>query len=44
MSDRYAQLVNSPPGRLIAPRVGLPRPVELERHAPAESRRRPAPS
>lgn len=34
MSDRYAQLVNSPPGRLIAPRVGLPRPVELKRHNP----------
>ena len=31
MSDLYAQLVNSPPGRLIAPRVGLPRPVELKR-------------
>lgn len=31
MSDRYAQLVNSPPGRFIAPRVGLPRPVPLER-------------
>jgi 3-oxoacyl-[acyl-carrier protein] reductase len=34
MSDLYAQLVNSPPGKLIAPRVGLPRPVELERHTP----------
>ena len=33
MSDRYSQLVNSPPGRLIAPRIGLPQPVELERHA-----------
>jgi len=31
MSDRYSQVVNSLPGRLIAPRVGLPRPVELER-------------
>jgi 3-oxoacyl-[acyl-carrier protein] reductase len=31
MSDLYSQLVNSPPGRLIAPRVGLPQPVELER-------------
>ncbi|HKB52282.1 MAG TPA: 3-oxoacyl-ACP reductase [Solirubrobacterales bacterium] len=37
MSDLYAQLVNSPPGRLIAPRVGLPRPVELERHSPDTS-------
>jgi 3-oxoacyl-[acyl-carrier protein] reductase len=33
MSDLYAQLVNSPPGKLIAPRVGLPRPVELKRQA-----------
>jgi 3-oxoacyl-[acyl-carrier protein] reductase len=32
MSDRYAQLVNSRLGGLLAGRVGLPRPVELERH------------
>jgi 3-oxoacyl-[acyl-carrier protein] reductase len=32
VSDRYSQVVNSLPGRLIAPRLGLPRPVELERH------------
>jgi 3-oxoacyl-[acyl-carrier protein] reductase len=38
MSDLYAQLVNSPPGRLIAPRVGLPRPVELKRHAAGEGK------
>jgi len=31
MSDLYSQLVNSPPGRIIAPRLGLPRPAELER-------------
>jgi len=31
MSDLYSQLVNSPPGRLIAPRVGLPQPTKLER-------------
>jgi len=37
MSDLYAQIVNSPPGRLIAPRVGLPRPAELRRHGAAES-------
>ena len=37
MSDVYAQLVNSPPGRLIAPRVGLPRPTELKRHSPGDS-------
>jgi 3-oxoacyl-[acyl-carrier protein] reductase len=34
MSDRYAQVVNSLPGRLVASRVGLPRPVKLERHTP----------
>ena len=33
MSDLYTQLVNSPPGRLIAPRVGLPQPTELRRQA-----------
>jgi len=33
MSDLYAQLVNSPPGKLIAPRVGLPRPTTLKRRA-----------
>jgi 3-oxoacyl-[acyl-carrier protein] reductase len=38
MSDLYAQIVNSPPGRLIAPRVGLPRPTELRRHGAAASR------
>jgi 3-oxoacyl-[acyl-carrier protein] reductase len=31
VSDLYTQLVNSPPGRLIAPRVGLPRPERLKR-------------
>ena len=34
MSDRYAQLVNSPPGRFVAGRVGLPRPTTLERCEP----------
>ncbi len=33
MSDRYSQVVNSPPGRFIAPRIGLPQPARLERHA-----------
>jgi 3-oxoacyl-[acyl-carrier protein] reductase len=37
VSDLYAQLVNSPPGKLIAPRVGLPRPVALKRHAAGEA-------
>jgi 3-oxoacyl-[acyl-carrier protein] reductase len=33
MSDLYTQVVNSPPGRMIASRVGLPQPANLERHA-----------
>ncbi|HMB54873.1 MAG TPA: 3-oxoacyl-ACP reductase [Thermoanaerobaculia bacterium] len=36
MSDLYTQIVNSPPGRAIAPRLGLPRPVTLERHRPED--------
>jgi 3-oxoacyl-[acyl-carrier protein] reductase len=36
MSDRYAQLVNSRAGRLLARQVGLPRPVALERHRPGD--------
>jgi 3-oxoacyl-[acyl-carrier protein] reductase len=32
MSDLYTQVVNSPPGRMIAGRVGLPQPAKLERH------------
>ena len=34
MSDLYTQVVNSPPGRMIAGRVGLPQPTQLERHEP----------
>ena len=37
MSDRYAQLVNSLPGRLIASRVGLPQPGKLERRGTGAS-------
>ncbi len=37
MSDLYAQLVNSPPGKLIAPRVGLPRPATLKRHTAGQT-------
>jgi 3-oxoacyl-[acyl-carrier protein] reductase len=36
MSDRYAQLVNNPIGRLVVKNVGLPQPVELERHRPGQ--------
>ncbi len=34
MSDLYAQLVNSPVGSMLAARVGLPRPVRLDRYRP----------
>ena len=34
MTDTYSKIANSPLGRLVAPRVGLPQPVELERHVP----------
>ncbi|HEY7950734.1 MAG TPA: 3-oxoacyl-ACP reductase [Solirubrobacterales bacterium] len=34
MSDLYSRVVNSPPGRFVAPRVGLPQPAKLERQAP----------
>jgi 3-oxoacyl-[acyl-carrier protein] reductase len=32
VSDRYSQIVNSFPGKLVAGRVGLPQPTELDRH------------
>jgi 3-oxoacyl-[acyl-carrier protein] reductase len=35
MSDIYAQLVNSPVGTVVAGRLGLPRPVRLDRQRPA---------
>jgi 3-oxoacyl-[acyl-carrier protein] reductase len=34
VSDLYTQVVNSPPGRMIAGRVGLPQPAQLERFQP----------
>ena len=34
MADRYAQLVNTPVGKLIAKRTPLPTPVPLERYRP----------
>ena len=50
MSDRYAQLVNSPSARRSRAALGLPRPVALERYRPGDplidgaccSARRPA--
>ncbi len=36
MADRYAQLVNTPIGRLVAKQVGLPNPPRLERYEPGQ--------
>jgi 3-oxoacyl-[acyl-carrier protein] reductase len=36
MSDRYAQLVNNPIGRMVVKNVGLPQPVQLERYRPGQ--------
>ncbi|HSK50463.1 MAG TPA: 3-oxoacyl-ACP reductase [Solirubrobacterales bacterium] len=36
MSDRYAQLVNAPIAGTIAGQIGLPRPVQLDRHEPGQ--------
>src|SRR4051812_36715309 len=35
-ADTYGQVVNSPVGRFVAKRTGLPRPVALERHLPGD--------
>jgi 3-oxoacyl-[acyl-carrier protein] reductase len=32
MSDRYAQLINTPVGRVLSKQVGLPAPVKLQRY------------
>jgi 3-oxoacyl-[acyl-carrier protein] reductase len=36
VSDRYAQIVNSPGIATVAGKLGLPRPVKLERHEPGD--------
>ncbi len=36
MTDRYAQLVNTPIGKLVTKQVGLPQPPRLERYEPAQ--------
>ncbi len=36
MTDRYAQLVNTPIGRIVSKQVGLPTPLRLERHEPGQ--------
>jgi 3-oxoacyl-[acyl-carrier protein] reductase len=35
-TDTYGQIVNSPVGRFVAQRAGLPRPVPLDRHSPGD--------
>jgi len=35
-TDTYGSVVNSPVGRFVAKRAGLPRPVELDRHSPGD--------
>ena len=36
MTDRYAQLVNTPIGKLVTKQIGLPQPSRLERYEPGE--------
>ncbi len=36
MTDRYAQLVNTPIGKLVTKQIGLPQPPRLERHTPGQ--------
>ena len=36
MADLYQQFVDSPPGRLLAGQLGLPKPAELRRYEPGQ--------
>ncbi|MGZ4272820.1 MAG: 3-oxoacyl-ACP reductase [Solirubrobacteraceae bacterium] len=36
MTDRYAQLVNTPIGKLVTKQIGLPQPPRLERYSPGQ--------
>jgi 3-oxoacyl-[acyl-carrier protein] reductase len=36
MADRYQQLADSPPGRFLVKRLGLPRPTPLRRYQPGQ--------
>jgi 3-oxoacyl-[acyl-carrier protein] reductase len=36
MTDRYAQLVNNPIGKLVSKNIGLPQPSKLERYEPGQ--------
>ena len=38
-TDTYGQIVNSPVGRFVARRAGLPQPVALDRHTPGDQQR-----
>src|SRR5215210_3969483 len=35
-TDRYQQLTNSPPGKFLSKRLGLPQPVNLRRYEPGQ--------
>ena len=36
MTDRYQQLIDTPPGRLLVSQLGLPKPTVLRRHEPGD--------
>jgi 3-oxoacyl-[acyl-carrier protein] reductase len=36
MSDRYAELVRTPVGKIVAGNIGLPQPVKLDRYSPGD--------
>ena len=36
MADRYGQLMRTPAGRVLSRQLGLPAPVQLERHEPGQ--------
>ena len=40
MKDTYAEFVRGPVGGFIAPKVGLPQPVKLDRYKPGAAGRR----
>ncbi|HEY1594519.1 MAG TPA: 3-oxoacyl-ACP reductase [Thermoleophilaceae bacterium] len=37
MSDRYQQLIETPPGRFVSKQLGLPQPERLRRYEPGQS-------
>src|SRR5919197_5950868 len=36
LSDRYQQLIETPPGRFVSKQLGLPRPERLRRYEPGQ--------